>query len=132
MANRTLYPSQSYGSGRVDMAFELLGGGAAATLTVSTDTGGVVSSITRDNTGIFSVTLKDAFQKVVYKNADPDDTLNDGAYCTVSDIANEGTSSALTFKIRFRAAAGTLADPALSRRIGVTLILRNTKGWGTV
>lgn len=130
MGNRTLYPSQSYGSGRVYMEFELKGAGASA-LTLSTDAAQSVASVTRSGTGIYVVTLKDPFFKVVYKSAEMDDTLNDGAYATCSDIANEGTSTALQFTIRTRNAGGTATEAASGRRIGVTLVLRNTAGWGS-
>lgn len=127
--SKTFYPSQSGGAGRVYLEFELKGAGAAP-LTLSTDTGPLVASVSRSGTGVFVVTMKDAYQAVVFKSADPDDTLNDGAYCTVGSVTNEGTSSPLQFTLSFRAAAGTLADPASGRRIGVSLALRNTKGWG--
>jgi len=130
MSNRTRYPSQSYGAGRVYCEFELLGGGAAATLTMSTDAANVVKSITRSGTGVFVVTMKDAFNKCVYKSGDADDTANDGAYCTIGNLTNEGTSTPLVFTLYFRAAAGTAADPAAARRIGVTLVLRDGSGWG--
>lgn len=130
MSNRNHYPSQSCGAGRVYMEFELLGGGAAATLTLSTDAANVVKSVTRNTTGDFIVTMKDAFNKCVYKSADVDDTANDGAYATVGALANEGTNTPLTFHIYVRAAAGSAADPAAARRIAVSLALRDGSGWG--
>lgn len=130
MSNRTLYPSQAFGANRKDMAFELLGGGAAANLTLSTDAKQCVASVSRSGTGVFVVTLKDAFVKCTFKSADLDDTANDGGYATCSDVTNEGTGSPLTFTIRVRAAAGTAADPALNRRIGVSLVFHDTVAWG--
>lgn len=127
--NRTLYPSQSYGANRVYMEFELKGAGAAA-LTLSTDAANEVASVTRSGAGIYVVTLRDAFNKCIFKSADMDDTLNDGAYATVSDPLNEGTATAFSFTIRTRAAAGTATDAASGRRIGVALVLRNGTGWG--
>lgn len=129
MANRTFYGSQSYGSSRVYAEFELLGAGAAA-LTVSPQCGAdIVAGITRSGVGIFVVTLKDSFNKVIYKGAELDDTANDGSYATCSDVQNEGTASPIKFTIRTRNAAGALADPAAARRIGVNLALRNGN-WG--
>lgn len=116
------------GSARVYYEFELLGAGAAA-LTLSTDTAYSVASVTRSGVGIFVVTLKDAFTKLLFKGVELDDTLNDGAYATCSDVLNEGTATPLKFTIRVRAAAGTAADPAAARRIGVALVLRNGS-WG--
>lgn len=127
--NRTLYPSQSYGAGRVYMEFELRGAGAAA-LTLSTDAAQAVASVTRSGVGIFVVTLKDSFQAVVGKTADIDDTLNDGSYATCSDVTGEGTGGPIMFTLRTRSAAGAAADPAVGRRVVCLLVLRNGKGWG--
>lgn len=129
MANRTLYPSLSFGAGRVYMDFEILGAGAAAP-TLSTDAAQAVASISRSSAGVYVITLKDAYKKLIYKSADLDDTLNDGAYCTMSDTTNEGTSTPLTVTLRTRAAAGTLTDAAAGRRIGISLVFRNGGGWG--
>jgi hypothetical protein len=124
MANRIFYPSNSGALDRVYIDFELLGAGAAA-LTLSTDAAQFVSGVTRSGAGIYVVTLKDAWSKIIYKSAEMDDTLNDGAYATCSDPTNESTATPLKFTIRTRAAAGTAADAAAARRIGVSLILRN-------
>jgi len=124
MANRTFYPSQSTGIDVVYMQFELKGAGASA-LTLSLDASPVVASVVRNGTGLHTVTLKDSFSKVLFKCAEPDDTANDGSYCTVLNVQNESTSSALTFQIQFRNAGGTAAEAASGRRIGVVLALRN-------
>lgn len=127
MANRTFYPSWSTGIDKVYMDFELLGAGASA-LTIPAGGAGAawVNTITRTSAGLFVVTLKDAWNKVLYKSADMDDTLNDGAYATCGTVLNEGTATPLSVQIFCRVAAGTIGDPALSRRIGVSLVLRNT------
>jgi hypothetical protein len=127
MANRTFNQSQSYGSSRVYCEFELAGAGAAA-LTYVTGAD-IIKSITRTGVGIFVVVLKDSFNKVVYKGAELDDTLNDGAYATCSDVLNEATAAPISFTIRTRAATGALADPAVGRRIGVNIAFRNGN-WG--
>ena len=126
MANRNFYPSQSTGLNKVYMEFELLGAGAAA-LTIPTAGGGSqwVQSVTRTSAGLFVVTLKDAWNKVLFKSVDLDDTLNDGAYATVGTVLNEGTATPLSFQIFTRIAAGTIGDPAAARRIGVSLVFRN-------
>ncbi len=129
MSDRTRYPSQSAAAARVYIEFELKGAGAAV-LTASKDAANVVASISRSGVGINVVTMKDAFNYVVFKSAEPDDTANDGAYATVSDVTNEGTATPLQFTIRTRAAAGTAADLAAGRRLGVNLCLRNGPGWG--
>jgi hypothetical protein len=126
MANRALYPSWSTGLNRVYCEFELLGAGASA-LTIPVDGGGAafVQSVSRSGAGVFVVTMKDAWSKVVSKGADLDDTLNDGGYATMGTVTNEGTALPLTFTVRIRAAAGTLADPAAARRISIKLTMRN-------
>lgn len=126
MQSKTLYPSQSSGLNQVFVNFELLGAGAAA-LTIPSTGGGAnwVASVTRTSTGLFVVTLKDAWNKCLFKSSDLDDTLNDGGYATVGTLLNEGTSTALSFQLYVRAAAGTVADPAANRRVGVSLCLRN-------
>ncbi len=126
MANRNFSPSSSNGLNKVYLEFELLGAAAAA-LTIATGGGGQswVASISRSGVGIFVVTMVDAWNKCLYKDASLDDTLNDGGYATCSDVLNEGTATPLKFTIRTRNAAGAAADPAASRRIGVKLALRN-------
>lgn len=126
MANRAFYPSSSSGLGQVFLNFELLGAGASAlTLPAGGAAAQVVASVTRSGPGIFVVTLKDAWNKCLYKSADMDDTLNDGAYATVGTVLNEATATALSFQIFTRVAAGTIGDPAAARRIAVSLCLRN-------
>ena len=126
MANRTLYPSNSSGLNQVFVNFELLGAGAAA-LTVPAAGGGTswVASVTRSGAGVFVVTLKDSWNKVLFKSVDMDDSLNDGAYATVGTTLNEGTALPISFTIYTRVAAGTAGDPAAARRLGVSLTLRN-------
>jgi hypothetical protein len=130
MANRNFYPSASSGApNRVYLEFELLGAGASA-MTLGTDAAPWVASVSRSGTGVFVVTMKDAWSKVVFKAADIDDTANDGAYATIGNVTNEGTTSALVFTLRVRAAAGTAADPAAARKVGISLTLRNGSGAG--
>ena|SRR5882724_6993211 len=126
MANRTFYPAQSTGLDKVYMEFELLGAGASA-LTIPTGGAGAawVNTVTRTSAGLFVVTLRDAWNKCLFKSVDMDDTLNDGAYATCGTVLNEGTATPLSFQIFTRIAAGTIGDPAAARRIGVSLVLRN-------
>lgn len=129
MGNRTFYPSLSGGAGRVYMDFELIGAGAAAP-TLSKDAAQVVASVSRSGVGVYVVTMKDAWNYVVRKSAEPDDTLNDGAYATCSDVTNAGTSTPLQFTIRTRNAGGTATELASGRKLAVSIILRNGNGWG--
>lgn len=132
MGNRTLNPNvQTYGGPNVVYAeFELLGGGAGNPLTLSTDAKLIVNTVTRSSAGVYVVTLKDAYTKLVYKSIDLDDTLNDGGYATCGSVTNEGTSTPIVFTIYTRAAAGTVADAALNRRVSVSLRFRNGLGSG--
>jgi hypothetical protein len=126
MANRSYYPSQGSGLNYVWLTFELAGAGASAlTLPAGGGAANVVSTVTRTSAGLFVVTLKDAWNKCLFKSADLDDTLNDGGYATVGTVLNEATATPLSFQIFVRAAAGTVADPAAARRIGVSLCMRN-------
>lgn len=131
MANRTWYPTYSNGTGRVFLSFEVIGAGAANP-TLSTDAPQIISSIVRTGVGVYVVTFKDAWGKVTRKSAEPDDTLNDGSYATCSNLTNEGTAQPLQMTIRTRAAAGTAAELAAGRRLGVSLDVRNGAGWGSV
>lgn len=130
MANRTFYPSFSYGSARVFLDFRFDCNGASSPTLASLQGVGVdtVASLNRTGAGVIVVTLKDAFPLVIRVDAILDDTANDGAYATVGNVTNEGTASGLTFTVRTRAAAGTLTDFA-ARRCQVSAVLRNG-GWG--
>jgi hypothetical protein len=126
MANRTTYPSASSGLNQVFLNFELLGAGAAP-LTIPAGGAGAswVTSVTRTSAGLFVVTLKDSWNKCIFKSADMDDTLNDGSYASTGTVLNEGTATPLSFQIFTRIATGVITDPAAARRIGVSLCLRN-------
>lgn len=129
MANRTWYPSYANGAARVFLSFELIGAGAAAP-TLSTDAKQVVASVSRSGVGVYVITFKDSWGKVTRKSAELDDTLNDGGYATCGALANELTSSPLQMTVYTRAAAGTAAELASGRRMGVSLDVRNGQGWG--
>lgn len=126
MANRTFYPAVSNGLNKVYLEFELLGAGAAA-LTIPVTGGGStwVASVVRSAVGVFVVTMKDSFNRCFVKTADIDDTLNDGAYASAGSLANEATALPLVFTLYTRTSAGVAADPAVGRRIGMQMALRN-------
>lgn len=126
MANRTYYPSASSGLNRVYMEFELLGAGAAAP-TIPVNGGGLahVQSVVRSGVGVYVVTLKDAWNRVISKGGDLDDTLNDGGYVTMGNLTNEATALPLVLTFYVRAATGILTDAAAARRIAIKLTLRN-------
>ena len=126
MANRTFYPSYCTGLNRVFMEFELLGAGAAAP-TIPSNGGGLaqVQSVTRTGVGVYVLTMKDAWNRVISKGGDLDDSLNDGGYCTMGNITNEATALPLVVTLYVRAATGILTDAAAARRIAVKLTMRN-------
>lgn len=142
MANRTFYPSQSYGSSRVYAEFFLLGNGASAPAYASVDGSDIVSptvAITRSSQGVYVVTLKDNFNKVVFASAEMDDTAADGAYATIGNIANEGTATPLALTVNVRSgvnqsgtatlAAGTKTVTGVTVPTGATIFVSyNTPG----
>lgn len=130
MANRTFYPSLSYGSSRVYLEFTFLTNNTSTPLLTTLDGAGIdtVLSFNRTGAGVIVVTLKDSFTKVIRASAELDDTANDGAYATVGNVTNEGTNSGIAFTIRTRATAGTLTDYA-ARKCSVGLVLKNGN-WG--
>lgn len=128
MANRTWYPSQSYGSGRVYAEFCFDTNNTNNPLITTVDGANIVASFNRTGAGVIVVTLKDPFNKVIALDASLDDTANDGAYATVGNVTNEGTANPIVFTIRTRAAAGTLTDYA-ARRVRVAVAFRNGS-WG--
>jgi hypothetical protein len=131
MANRTFYPSFSYGSGRVFLDFGFDTNSAANPLTSTLRGVGVdtVASLVRSGAGVIVVTLKDPFVQLIRGDAFLDDTANDGAFATLGNVTSEGTNTGLSFTVRTRAVAGTLTDYA-ARRVGISLVLRNGS-WGT-
>src|SRR5678816_2405662 len=125
MANRYTYKSQKIGRERVDLEFTFTapGAGTSVASTAIEDDGDGVASITHSaGTAILVVTLKDAWNKVMFATASVHSTAGKGA--TIDTIANEGTSSAITFNLRTWVAAGTV-DNDNADRITVKLTLRN-------
>ena len=141
MSNRTFYPSQSYGFARVYCEFRFLSNntsspvlvfaGQAGTQNIWGVGGDVISSITYAATGILTVLFnpRDGYNKVIYVSADIDDSaaVNDGAYATCGDVANEGSATlGIQYKIRCRAATGTATAMTANRSISTILALRNS------
>ena len=128
MANRTFYPSQSYGSSRVYMEFEFqVNSTGAVDQTTITGCDGV-ASVTRTAVGTFKVILKDTFNRIIHKSAELDDS-NDGYYASAGLITNENTSTPIQFYVFTRTNAGTLTDCVAGRRVHVSVALRNGN-WG--
>lgn len=126
--NRNLYPYRKYGSGRVDCEFQFpLPGAATSVAVTSVDGADVVASIAHvAGTNLVTVTLKDAFNKVIHASASIIGTA--GARATIGGITNEGTANGLTFGIYTWVAAGTVSNDATGV-VTVQLCLRNGN-WG--
>lgn len=88
-----------------------------------------IASVTRSGVGIHLVTLKDKWRYVVAKTVDLEDlnASDDGAYATVGAVQNEGSSTtAPSFNVYTRAAAGTKTDYASPRRVSIQMVLKNS------
>lgn len=132
MANRTFYPSQSYGSGRVYLEFRFTAPGSGTSVASANIDGcdGVASITHGAGTNKFTITLKDSFNKVIASSVDLVESTAGGAgnYASIGNFTNEGSSSALSFNVYTWAAAGSARnDPTDS--IVVALVLRNGN-WG--
>lgn len=132
MANRTFYPSQSYGSSRVYAEFQFIGPGAGTSVaSANIDGADIVASIAHvGGTNKFTITLKDAFNKVIAHSADLVESTAGGAgnYASIGNFTNQGTNTPLSFNVYTWNAAGTAKnDP--TDTIVVQLALRSGN-WG--
>lgn len=128
MANRTFYPAYSYGSGRVYCeALITLAGAATSVALTSVDGCDIIASITHvAATNKWTVTLKDAFNKVIAHSIDIREAVANGAgnYATIGNFTNEGTATPLTFSIYTWNAAGTARNDS-TETLSMSLALRN-------
>lgn len=131
-----------YGLGRVhmDFSFQTNAGSSPLLSTVVGLTSGtagagqapppVLTSLTRTGAGVIVVQFsqRETFNKVLTVFADLDDTtFNDGAYCSVRNVTNEGSSTAgIAFTITTRAAATAAATDYANRIIRCSVTFRNT------
>jgi hypothetical protein len=132
MANRTFYPSQNYGIGRVYCEFKFNPQGSATSVPLSAVSGAdVVASITHVAGGNkFTITLKDAFNDVIAQSGDIVETSGGaGSYATVGNFQNLGTKNPVVFDVRTWVASGSaLNDPANTVTVSVVLVFKNTYG----
>jgi hypothetical protein len=140
MADRTFYPSYVYGFARVYLDFQFQANGASnpslvfsgqsGTQTVFGIGGDVLASITYSATGHYAVQLqpRDHYNKVIYKTADLDDTVQDAAYATCGSVTNEGsTSLGIKYTINAYIANGSAGLQAgAGRVIHTMLVFRNS------
>lgn len=132
MANRTFYPSQSYGSGRVYAEFRFTAPGSGTSVATSGVVGcDIVASIAHTaGTNVITVTLKDTFYAVIDVQANLRDDSGNGAYATTGTVSNEATSTPPSFKIQTFSAAGAALNDS-THVISCILSLKNTAGWGS-
>lgn len=138
--NRTLYPSNSFGEGRIYAEFRFTPQGAATSVPLTAVFGSdcIASIAHAAGTNKFTITLKDTFYDLVAHSADfVDASTPTGNYCTVGNKLNFGIQggTALTPNTiqlnTFNAAGTALNDAPTTADIVVTLALKNTKGWGS-
>lgn len=129
MANRAFYPAQSFGSSRVYGEFEFQSNSNNPVNQATITGSNMVASVARTAAGTFLVTLKDSFNRVVWKSAEVDDSANDGAYATTGIVTNEATATPIQFYVFTRAPDGTLEDLVQGRRVQVGMAFRNGN-WG--
>lgn len=132
MANRTFYPAQTYGSSRVYAEMRIVLAGAATSVALtSVDGADLIASIAHvAGSNKWTVTCKDAFNKVVACSCDLLEAVAGGSgdYASIGNFTNEGTASALTFAIYSWNAAGTAQNDS-TKTVVISLALRNGN-WG--
>lgn len=131
MADKTFYPSFTYGFARVHMDFYVV---QNATITlapaISTVVGveqACITSITHTATGVLTWLLgpRERYAKVITASCSVEDSTNTAA--TVGTFLNEGSATlGISFVTNFWAAAGTAVDVPASKRIMVTLVFKNS------
>ena len=132
MANRTLYPAQSYGSGRVYAEMRITLAGAATSVALSSVDGcdliATVTHVAASNK--WTITLKDAFNKVIASSVDLLESVAGGSgdYASIGNFSGEGTATALSFAVYTWNAAGTAQNDSTKTMV-VSLALRNGN-WG--
>lgn len=128
MANRTFYPSFSYGFGRVYLDVRFTCNGASAPLLTSVVGSDSIASFAHVGaTNVITVNFKDPFFKVCFASAEFLVAASVGSYCSINTIANEGTASGLQVALATFVAAGTaLNDAASTYQIGVSMALINS------
>lgn len=129
MANRTFYPSQSYGSGRVYLEVTFQTNNTSSPLASTIDGSDSLASLTRTGVGVIVAVLKDTFPTCVGASVELDDTADDGAYAT--SAVSVSAAGVVTITIRTRAGATTTKTDYTARKVTLVAYLKNTTGWGS-
>jgi len=128
---------KTYGVDPEELAFYVVGAGAANPTFGAGCPGNMVTSITRTAVGKYTIQLAIPVQLVIAKYADPDDLASpDGSWATLGNVANEGTTTGLSFQLSMFTPGGAyaqqpLADIAAARKVRIVLRLQRTK-WGVM
>ena len=123
--------AREYGTERIKISFSLVLNGNSnpdLTLAVGAPTS-LIASATGSATGKLAVVMGSGynFPAVLFAEASLEDAASsDGAYATIGNFAQEGTANPLTFQIATWNAGGA-ATAFSSRRVFVTLVLKNTR-----
>lgn len=125
--NRTAFPTKQSSPGTQELCFIFNTNGASDPATSSFDGAkSFVASVKHTSTGKYTVTLADAQTKVLWAEAELDDTVDDGAYATLGGISNEGTATPTTLVINTRAGSTTTKTDYSARKVMLRLCLKNT------
>jgi hypothetical protein len=128
MGNRTFSAdTHSAGVGLVYLDFSFLANGASDPAKSSwRGETSFISSIVHSATGIYTVTITDAWRYAIAKYPDMEDlnSSDDGAYASMGPLQTEGSAGA-TFKLYTRNAGGTKTDYS-ARRVSFSLCFKNS------
>ena len=126
MANRTFYPSFSYGFGRVYAECRFTFNGTSAPLASSVVGSDLLTTTTpishSTTTQIYAINFKDSFYKVVYANLDilrTSGANTAGEYVSLQSVANEGTATPIVVTFYSWNASGTALNDIANTRDGV-------------
>ena len=84
-----------------------------------------IQSVTRTGVGVFTVVLTDNFRYAIDKFADLEDNSGNGAYATIGNETNAGTTLPLTFTVRTWAASGSALDTT-GLRVSISVCCKNS------
>lgn len=134
MGTRNLDPgSKTYGRGNVYLDFSFNTNAAANPVTASYRGVGpdVVTGIVYAATGKYTLSFatgKDAYRYIISKFADLEDVAApDGAYATIGNVVNEGSSTLpLSLQVATFTAGGALQQVAVTRRVSIGICFKNS------
>jgi len=134
MADRNLDSGRNFAKGVVYLDFSFLTNGAsnptAASMrgaVMATTGGGEIASIVYAATGKYTVTLRDKYRYLITKYCDLEDiSTPDGAYASIGNVTNEGSSTTPPSFVVATWSGGAVATQYTGRRLSVSLVLKNS------